>query len=289
MEVFQVYPMLGYVFATLLGLVFGSFANVVIGRLPRMLELQWRKECAESFTELKEHNEEEPPTRFNLAYPASHCPSCGHSIRWYENIPLLSYLFLRGKCSACKTKISMQYPIVEALSGLLALAAVLHFGFNYVGLAYAVLLYCLLILTMIDRQTMLLPDQITLPLLWLGLLLTISILPVSPVDALIGAAAGYLFLWSVFWAFKLITGKEGMGYGDFKLLAVIGAWLGWQALPLVILLSSLVGAVYGIGLIVLRLHEQSKPMPFGPFLAIAGGIALFYAQPIYQWYWSWVI
>lgn len=287
MEVFQTYPALGLVFAGLFGLVFGSFGNVIIARLPKMLSAQWQRECAESFPEVK--LPAESAERFNLAYPASHCPHCGHNIRWFENIPLFSYLFLRGRCRGCQQKISLRYPITELLSGLLTVAAVAHFGFNGVGLAFAVLLYALLILTMIDRETMLLPDQITLPLLWLGLLLSISVLPVSPTDAIIGGAAGYLSLWSVFWLFKLLTGKEGMGYGDFKLLAVLGVWLGWQMLPLIVLLSSLVGAVYGIGLIVSKRQQHSQPMPFGPFLAIAGVIALFYGQEIYTAYWQMMI
>ncbi|EGN74826.1 prepilin signal peptidase PulO-like peptidase [Idiomarina sp. A28L] len=290
-EIFQVFPWVGFVFAALFGLVFGSFGNVIVARLPRMLEQQWRDECAASFPQIAH----DPKTtkssskRFNLAYPASHCPKCGHSLRWFENIPLLSYLIQKGRCRSCKTHISLRYPITEAVSALLTLAAVAHFGFTYQAIAFAVLLYVLLLLTLIDSEIMLLPDQLTLPLLWLGLILSIHILPVSPTDAIIGGAAGYLFLWSVYWLFKLATGKEGMGYGDFKLLAVLGVWLGWQALPIIVLLSSLVGAAYGIFMIILRKHSQDKPMPFGPFLAVAGGIALFYAEPIYLWYWNFAL
>ncbi|RUO37531.1 prepilin peptidase [Aliidiomarina shirensis] len=290
-EIFQVYPWVGFLFAALFGLVFGSFGNVIVARLPRMLEQQWRDECAAAFPS-KEHANESPANekkRFNLAYPASHCPKCGHGLRWFENIPLISYLVQMGRCRSCNTHISLRYPITEAVSALLTLAAVTQFGFTYQAIAFALFLYALLLLTLIDAETMLLPDQITLPLLWLGLILSIHVLPVGPTDAIIGGAAGYLFLWSVYWLFKLVTGKEGMGYGDFKLLAVLGVWLGWQALPIVVLLSSLVGAAYGILMITLRKHNQDNPMPFGPFLAVAGGIALFYAEPIYRWYWSFAL
>lgn len=297
-EIFQVYPWVGFVFAALFGLVFGSFGNVIVARLPRILERQWREECVASMPEkiqesiqkqsAKDHNATDTK-RFNLAYPASHCPKCGHNLRWFENIPLVSYIVQAGRCRSCKTHISLRYPITELAAALLTLAAVYSFGFTWEALAFATFLYVLLLLTLIDGETMLLPDQLTLPLLWLGLILSIHILPVTPMDAIIGGAAGYLFLWSVYWLFKLATGKEGMGYGDFKLLAVIGVWLGWQALPLVVLLSSLVGAAYGILLIILRKHSQEKPMPFGPFLAVAGAIALFFAEPIYLWYWSFAL
>ncbi|RUO23539.1 prepilin peptidase [Aliidiomarina iranensis] len=288
-EIVQLYPWIGFLFAALFGLVFGSFGNVIVARLPRMLEQQWRQECQEAFADEKEKKPTIKEKRFNLAYPASHCPKCGHGLRWFENIPLLSYLLQRGRCRGCKAHISLRYPLTELAAALLTLAVVASFGFTYAALAFAVFLYALLLLTLIDAETMLLPDQITLPLLWLGLLLSIHVLPVSPTDAIIGGAAGYLFLWSVYWLFKLTTGKEGMGYGDFKLLAVLGVWLGWQALPLIVLLSSLVGAAYGILMIIMSKHKQGNPMPFGPYLAVAGGIALFYAEPIYRWYWSFAI
>lgn len=281
MEFFDYYPHATWIVALLLGLIFGSFGNVVIARLPRMLELQWKRDCA-GVHDLEENSTE----RYNLAYPKSHCPACETTIRWYDNIPVLSYLFLKGRCRACGTPISVRYPLTEITSAGLAVAAVLAFGFGPLGLAYGILLYVLLLLTLIDAEHMLLPDQLTLPLLWLGLLLSISVLPITPIDAIIGAAAGYLVLWSVYWLFRLLTGKEGMGYGDFKLLAVLGAWLGWQALPLIVLLSSLVGALYGMVLLATKKHGRDRPMPFGPFLAIAGAVSLFFGQDIYQWYWS---
>ncbi|WP_194756287.1 prepilin peptidase [Aliidiomarina indica] len=281
MEFFHYYPHATWIVALLLGLIFGSFGNVVVGRLPRMLELQWKRDCAEASGETPP-----PAERFNLAYPNSQCPSCHSAIRWYDNIPVLSYLLLKGRCRACGVHISLRYPMTEVISAALAVIAVLSFGFTMLGLAYAVFLYILLLLTLIDAEHMLLPDQLSLPLLWLGLLLSISVLPITPVEAIVGAAAGYLFLWSVYWLFRLVTGKEGMGYGDFKLLAVLGAWLGWQALPLIVLLSSLVGAIYGIVVLAMKNQGRDRPMPFGPFLAIAGGISLFYGQDIYQWYWS---
>lgn len=281
MEFFDYYPHATWIVALLLGLIFGSFGNVVIGRLPRMLERQWKEDCA-GVQGLEESTKE----RYNLAYPKSHCPSCLTPIRWYDNIPVLSYLLLKGRCRACGTHISVRYPLTELATAGLAVMAIGVFGFGPLGLAYGILLYVLLLLTLIDAEHMLLPDQLTLPLLWLGLLLSISVLPVTPVDAIIGAAAGYLVLWSVYWLFRLLTGKEGMGYGDFKLLAVLGAWLGWHALPLIVLLSSLVGALYGMVLLATKKHGRDRPMPFGPFLAIAGAISLFFGQDIYQWYWS---
>ncbi|MCL5254886.1 MAG: A24 family peptidase [Gammaproteobacteria bacterium] len=282
-EILQVWPWFGWLFALFIGLCFGSFANVVIARLPVMMQAQWRRDCAEL------NNQTPVPSdtaAFNLAKPASHCPSCKTPIRWYDNVPLLSYALLRGRCRQCQTKISARYPLVELLSGVLTAVTIYTFGFDLLGWSYALLIYVLLMLTLIDRDHMLLPDQLTLPLLWLGLIGSIFWLPVSPQDAIIGATAGYLFLWSVFWLFKIFTGKEGMGYGDFKLLAALGAWLGWQHLPLIILLSSVVGAVYGIGQILNRKSSSSQPMPFGPFLAIAGGISLYFSEPIYRWYWS---
>lgn len=264
--------------------MFGSFANVVIGRLPVMLQQQWQRDCAESLGQTVAA----PQAPFNLAVPRSHCPHCGHTIRWFENIPLLSFLFLRGQCSKCKAPISWRYPSVELAIGLLTLACIWVFGFTLQGWSYAVLVYALIILTAIDRDHMLLPDQITLPLIWLGMLLAVAVLPISLQSSVVGAASGYLALWSVFWLFKLATGKEGMGYGDFKLLAALGAWLGWQMLPMIILLSSVVGAVVGILMVTLGKHQQSKPMPFGPFLALAGILALFFGEIIYTTYWQWL-
>jgi leader peptidase (prepilin peptidase) / N-methyltransferase len=272
-------PLVFTVVCTLLGLVVGSFLNVVIHRLPIMMERDWRAQCAE--LDGKEHP---AAPRYNLLVPRSACPHCGHAITAAENIPVLSYLFLRGKCAGCGAAISPRYPIVEAISGILSAYAAWHFGFGLAGFAAIVFIWALIALTFIDFDTQLLPDDITLPLLWLGLLLNLNDAFTSLPNAVIGAIAGYLVLWSVYWMFKLATGKEGMGYGDFKLLGVIGAWMGWQMLPLVILLSSLVGAVVGIALIVFAKHGRHIPIPFGPYLAGGGLIALFWGQTLTQSY-----
>ena len=261
--------------AGLLGLFVGSFLNVVIHRLPRMMERDWHAQAAEL-------RGEEPPAgeRFNLAPPRSRCPHCGHQITLLENIPLVSYLVLRGRCGHCGAGISKRYPIVEAVSALLSAYAAWHFGFGAAALGALLFVWAMVALTFIDLDTQLLPDDITLPLLWLGLAFNVGGTYTELPAAVIGAMAGYLALWSVFWLFKLATGKEGMGYGDFKLLAAIGAWLGWQMLPLTILLSSLVGAVVGIVLIVAARHGRNVPIPFGPYLAAAGLIALFWGEGI---------
>jgi leader peptidase (prepilin peptidase)/N-methyltransferase len=262
-----------------LGLLVGSFLNVVIHRLPKMLEREWRAQCAElSGTEAKI----EAP--YNLFTPRSACPQCGHKIGALENIPLISYLWQRGKCTGCQAPISIRYPVVEAASGILSAYAAWHFGFGLAGVAALLFVWALLALTCIDLDTQLLPDNITLPLLWLGLLFNLENAYVSLSTAVVGAIAGYLVLWSVYWLFKLTTGKEGMGYGDFKLLAAIGAWLGWQMLPLVILLSSVVGAVVGITLIVATKRGRDIPIPFGPYLAGGGLIALFWGNALTQNY-----
>ncbi len=263
----------------LLGLVVGSFLNVVIHRLPKMMERDWHAQCAELKGETPK-----PAPRYNLLVPRSACPHCGHAISAAENIPVLSYLFLRGKCAGCGAAISPRYPIVEAISGILSAYAAWHFGFGIMALAAIVFVWALIVLTFIDFDTQLLPDDITLPLLWLGLLLNLNGAFTSLPNAVIGAIAGYLVLWSVYWLFKLATGKEGMGFGDFKLLAAIGAWMGWQMLPLVILLSSLVGAIVGIALIVFARHGRHIPIPFGPYLAGGGLIALFWGQTLTQSY-----
>ena len=265
--------------AALLGLVVGSFLNVVIHRLPRMMERGWMLECAEL------RGETPPPAeKLTLATPRSRCPQCGHGITALENIPILSYLVLGGRCSACRTRISPRYPLIEALSGLLSGYAAWRFGANWAGAGALLFIWGMIALTFIDLDTQLLPDSITLPLLWAGLLLNLGGTFVELKAAVIGAAAGYLSLWAVYWVFKLATGKEGMGYGDFKLLAVIGAWLGWQMLPLTILASSMVGAVVGISLIVFARHGRNIPIPFGPYLAAAGIIALFWGKPLTQQY-----
>jgi leader peptidase (prepilin peptidase)/N-methyltransferase len=265
--------------AAVLGLMVGSFLNVVIHRLPKMMERGWMAECAEL------RGEPPPQTeKLTLATPRSRCPHCGHGITAVENIPLLSYLFLRGRCRACHARISPRYPLVEALSGLLSGYAAWRFGANWAGVGALLFIWGMIALTFIDFDTQLLPDSITLPLLWMGLLLNLGGTFTDLKSAVIGTVAGYLSLWAVFWAFKLATGKEGMGYGDFKLLAAVGAWLGWQMLPLTILASSMVGAVVGIALIVFARHGRNIPIPFGPYLAAAAIIALFWGKPLTQQY-----
>lgn len=272
-------PIILSIVAGLMGIALGSFLNVVIHRLPKIMESDWQAECAEMRGESLPHVK-----KLNLATPPSHCPKCGHNITALENIPIISYLALRGRCSACQSRISPRYPLVEALSGLLSSYAVWHFGASWSAIGALCFVWCMIALAFIDFDTQLLPDSITLPLLWLGLLLNVGSVFADLKSAVIGAAAGYLFLWSVYWAFKLVTGKEGMGYGDFKLLAAIGAWLGWLMLPLVILVSSLVGAVVGIVLIVFARHGRNVPIPFGPYLAVAGTIALFWGKSLTREY-----
>lgn len=264
---------------TVLGLLVGSFLNVVIYRLPRMMELDWQQQCAQL------RGEETPPGEpYNLVLPRSACPHCHHAISALENIPVISFLLLRGKCSGCGAAISVRYPVVEAISGILCGFAAWHFGFGLAAVAAILLIWSLLALTAIDFDTQLLPDSITQPLIWAGLLFNLYGTFTTLHDALLGAIFGYLALWSVYWLFKLTTGKEGMGYGDFKLLAALGAWLGWQLLPLIIILSSLVGAVIGITLIVAVKRGRNIPIPFGPYLAGGGLIALFWGQTLTQNY-----
>jgi len=279
LHLLQTSPLFFALFSGIIGLLVGSFLNVVIHRLPKMMERDWHAQCAE----LK-GQPVEPTPRYNLLVPRSACPHCGHAISAAENIPVISYLFLRGKCKGCGAAISPRYPIVEAVSGVLSAYAAWHFGFGLAGIAAIVFVWALIALTFIDFDTQLLPDDITLPLLWLGLLLNLNDAYTTLPNAVVGAIAGYLILWSVYWLFKLATGKEGMGFGDFKLLAAIGAWLGWQMLPLVILLSSLVGAVVGITLIIVARHGRNIPIPFGPYLAGGGLIALFWGQTLTQSY-----
>lgn len=285
--ILHAYPFFSFACVLILGLLVGSFLNVVIYRLPKMMERDWEAQCKEFIASKDNSNltpsqpEGEP---FNLMVPRSRCPHCGHQIKPWENIPVISYLVLGGKCSACKVKISVRYPVIELVTGVLSVAVVHYVGISWSGLAALVFTWSLIALTMIDFDTYLLPDDITLPLLWLGLIAnsfnTFTDLP----SALWGAVAGYLSLWSVYKLFKLLTGKEGMGYGDFKLLAALGAWMGWQMLPQIILLSSLVGAVIGIGLIVVRGRDKNIPIPFGPYLAIAGWIAFVWGDTINQTY-----
>jgi leader peptidase (prepilin peptidase)/N-methyltransferase len=255
------------------GLSFGSFLNVVIYRLPKMMEQDWRSQCRE----LLELPTEETQ-KISLALPASACPECGHKIRFWENIPVISYLLLKGVCSNCGNKISLQYPLIEAVTAILSVVVAWKFGVSWQTLLALILTWSLITLTMIDFHKQLLPDSITLPLLWLGLLANIFELFTTLESAVMGAMAGYLILWFVYHLFKLVTGKEGMGFGDFKLLGALGAWLGWKVLPLIILLSSVVGAVIGIALIVITRHDKNIPIPFGPYLAIAGWIALIWGD-----------
>ncbi|MBK1716446.1 prepilin peptidase [Thiocystis violacea] len=265
--------------AVLLGLILGSFLNVVILRLPRMMEAGWKRDCAElSGTLEPTPDESEPP--LSLSSPASTCPACGHRIRAYENIPILSYLLLRGRCSACRTPISVRYPIVEGFTAIMTLVVVMQFGLSWQMPAALLLTWALIALALIDYDTQLLPDSLTLPLLWLGLVLSLFGLFTDSQTSIIGAVAGYLSLWTVFQLFRLITGKEGMGYGDFKLLALFGAWLGWPYLPQIILLSAVTGAVLGVILIATGRHQSGKPLPFGPYLAAAGWISLVWGEQI---------
>ncbi|MCG5534510.1 prepilin peptidase [Ectothiorhodospira mobilis] len=265
--------------AALLGVVTGSFLNVVIHRLPVMMERQWQRE-ARAWLGKEDAAGEEAHGPFNLLVPGSRCPACGHRIGPLENIPLLSYLVLRGRCAACRARISPQYPLVEGVTAVLSVVVVAHFGVTWAGAAALALTWSLLALAVIDLRTSLLPDALTLPVLWLGLLVNLGTLFTDPTSSLLGAVIGYLSLWGVYQAFRLLTGKEGMGYGDFKLFALLGAWLGWQMLPLVILLASLVGALVGIALIVLRGRDRELPIPFGPYLAAAGWIALLWGDPL---------
>lgn len=268
--------------ATVFGLIIGSFLNVVIHRLPKIMEREWRQECAESFPE---YNIEAPKGIYNLSVPRSTCPKCHTPIRIIDNIPVVSWLLLRGKCRQCDNPISARYPLIELLSGGLSFVVSYQLGFSYFTLALLIFTFVLIAATFIDLDTMLLPDSLTLPLTWAGIALALfQISPISLHDSVIGAMAGYLSLWSVYWLFKLATGKEGMGYGDFKLLAALGAWLGWQQLPMLILFSSLVGLVFG--LIQLRLKRQGidKAFPFGPYLAIAGWISMMWGSQIWGFY-----
>lgn len=266
---------------TLLGLLVGSFLNVVIYRLPVMMQREWESQCAE----LSGQASPEQAT-FNLSKPRSRCPHCQHAITALENIPVISYLFLGGKCRECKASIAFRYPVIEALTGLMSAVVAWHFGFSWTCLGALFLTWSLIALTFIDVDHQLLPDKITLPLMWLGILFNLFGVYTDLTSSVIGAIAGYLSLWSLYHLFRLITGKEGMGYGDFKLLAALGAWLGWQYLPIIVLLSSLVGAVVGITLVLLQKHQRDIPIPFGPYLAAAGWIALIWGDTLNRLYLS---
>jgi len=280
------HPVFFLVAASLVGLAVGSFLNVVVYRIPKMLDFEWRTQCAELLA-----CAEKQPTQaeyLNLAWPASHCPQCAHPIKAWENIPVLSYLLQNGRCTACDTPISLRYPLVEAITALITLWVSWHFGLGWPLLGALLLSWTLIALTLIDFDHQLLPDNMTLPLLWLGLLFSIFQVYTDIQSSLIGAMIGYLFLWSVYWGFKLLTGKEGMGYGDFKLFAALGAWFGWQSLLLILLLSSVVGASIGITLILLRGHDKNIPIPFGPYLACAGWVYLMWGSSLMHTYLQWI-
>jgi leader peptidase (prepilin peptidase)/N-methyltransferase len=265
--------------AAVIGLCVGSFLNVVIHRLPKMMERGWADQCAELAG-----REPEAKPRYDLMMPRSACPACGHAITAIENVPVVSWLALRGRCRACRAPISPRYPVVELVAGALAVAAVWQFGAGWKGLAACAFLWTLLALAFIDADTQLLPDDLTLPLLWGGLVANLFGLFVPLASAVVGAIAGYLVLWAVYWLFKLVRGKEGMGYGDFKLLAALGAWLGWPMLPQIVLVSSVLGAVGGILMIVLKGRDKAVPLPYGPWLAGAGAVALFFGPAINAMY-----
>ena len=274
------YPWIAFV----VGLAVGSFLNVVIHRLPKMMQREWDLQCAELRGEAPPPKAEGP--ELGLSRPRSHCPHCGHTITAIENIPLLSYAFLKGRCRSCKARISLRYPIIELVAGIGSAYCALRFGPTLASFGAMAFVWIVLAASAIDFDTQLLPDSMTLPLLWLGLLLNLNGTFADLRSAVIGAAAGYLSLWLVYWAFKIATGKEGMGYGDFKLLAAIGAWMGWTMLPIVILLSSIVGSIVGIGLIVLAKHGRDVPIPFGPYLGAAGVISLFWGAQLSAMIWS---
>jgi leader peptidase (prepilin peptidase) / N-methyltransferase len=283
--ILQQTPLLAITAGFLFSLLVGSFLNVVIHRVPIMLERDWAAQAAE-FTASANNEVAQSPTtgtegtyqRFNLITPRSRCPKCGHQITAFENIPVVSWLMLGGKCSGCKTSISARYPIIELATGLLGALAIAFFGATWVGLGALILTWTLVALTCIDIDTQLLPDDMTLPLLWMGLLFNLFGVFAPLKDAVIGAMLGYMILWTIYWLFKLITGKEGMGYGDFKLLAALGAWFGWQKIPAIILLSSAVGAVIGIGMMFAAKRGKEVPIPFGPYLAGAGLLTLYFSQ-----------
>ncbi len=287
-QIFRDQPAVFFVSATLLSLCVGSFLNVVIYRLPKMMHYDWLGQCREYLAGAEAENRTEiPDTPFNLTKPASTCRNCGNGLRAVDNIPVVSWIFLRGKCAHCGTKISARYPVVEILTALLGLAVVVHFGVTWQSLAALVFTWSLVALSFIDFDEQILPDSITLPMLWLGLLVNLLGVfepQVTLKTAVIGAIAGYMVLWIVFQLFKLVTGKEGMGFGDFKLLAMLGAWLGWEMLPLIVILSAFAGAILGLAIITFRGKDKDQPMPFGPYLAIAGWIALMWGDTLVDKY-----
>ncbi|MHA2939427.1 prepilin peptidase [Vibrio sp. RC27] len=285
MDVFYDNTWLFPLLATLVGLIISSFLNVVIYRLPKMMEVNWKKELQEAFPE---HNIKLDPTpSLNLSLPHSFCPHCHHKIRPWHNIPVVGWLLLRGKCHDCHQPISVRYPLVELLGGILSGVIAIHFGLSSYAIALMVFTYVLIAASFIDLDTMLLPDNLTLPLMWMGIALSISqVSPISLQESVLGAMFGYLSLWSLYWIFRILTGKDGMGYGDFKLLAALGAWLGWQSLPMVIFVSSLVGAIAGITMLIIKGKNFENTFPFGPYLAVAGWVVLIWKFNILSWYFS---
>jgi len=283
-ELFTQAPMVFIAVAFAFALMIGSFLNVVIYRLPLMMQRDWREQCDELS---KEPAPDLPDGKFNLVVPRSRCPSCGAAIKAWQNIPVLSYLLLGAQCANCQKSISVRYPLVETLTAILAAICAWHFGFGWEALMAIGLSFALVAISLIDADHQIIPDSIVIPLLWVGLIMSLfhplagaDTLFIAPQDAIVGAVAGYLSLWSVYQLFKLVTGKEGMGYGDFKLLAALGAWLGWQALPTIILMSAVVGAIIGIALIVFRGRDRQIPIPFGPYLAAAGWITMLWGEAI---------
>lgn len=285
--IFESSPWLFYSFVLFLGLCVGSFLNVVAYRLPVMMERGWKSECYE-FLEIEPAEKDKNKETFNLSVPASACPNCGHKIRFWENIPVISYLLLRAKCSSCKTKISIQYPVVELITGIATLIVANTFGVTLQTVAAVLFTWVLIALTLIDLKKQLLPDSITLPLLWLGIFFSFYDVFTDLKSSVIGAMAGYLILWSVYQLFKLLTKKEGMGFGDFKLLAALGAWVGFSYLPQIILVSSVVGSIAGISMLLIGKTKQQQPIPFGPYLAVAGWIALLWGEKINHAYLSFI-
>lgn len=281
---FQQSPTAFNTFVVLLSLIIGSFLNVVVYRLPKMMHNGWYAECREFLADELVDTLPKETAPLTLSTPDSTCPKCEHKIRFYENIPVISWLFLKGKCSQCKNSISIRYPLVEASTALLSIVVAFQYDVSIETLLLLVLTWGLVCLTLIDFDHMLLPDQIVMPLLWLGLLVNVNDTFVTLSDAVIGAAVGYMSLFSVFWLFKLLTGKEGMGHGDFKLFALFGAWIGWQLLPILILMASVVGAVVGISLMLFKNHQREQAIPFGPYLAIAGWITILWGEGIWSWY-----
>lgn len=282
----QASPLAFIICFAILGLLVGSFLNVVILRLPRMMERDWRRQCQEL---LELPLDETGPSPLGLIKPRSHCPQCNHQIRWYENIPVLSYVFLGGKCAGCGKHISLRYPSIEIVAAALAAVCAWHFGYGMAAVFATLLSWALLTLAMIDFDTQFLPDDITLPFLWLGLAVNLFSLFASLQAAVLGAICGYGILWLIFQVFRLLTGKEGMGFGDFKLLGMLGAWLGWEALPVIIILASFAGAIVGISMIVLSGHDRRQPIPFGPYLAVGGWIALIWGDAIGMAYLNWAL